>query len=314
MTVLEGEGYLPHHPVLYHQIIHVIRPQRDRKYVDGTLGAGGHAWGILKESSPDGLLLGLDVDPQALDLAKERLAEFGERARMFQASHTTLKQLLDQIGWSLVDGIVLDLGASSMQFDTPERGFSFLQDGSLDMRFDPNNPLTAADIVNTWDERSLADIIFKFGEERRSRQVAKAICQARPLQSTRQLAELVESVVGRAPGTRLHPATRTFQALRIAVNQELTAIEKTIPQAVKVLAPGGRLAVISFHSLEDRIVKNMFRTFSQELRDENHPMAPVLRPALTRLVQRKPFLPTAEEIDRNPRARSAKLRVLEKLS
>jgi len=314
MTVTEGRGALPHHPVLYHEIIHVIRPQRDQKYVDGTLGAGGHAWGLLKESSPDGLLLGLDVDPQALVLAQERLAEFGARAKLFQASHTTLRQQLDQVEWSLVDGIVLDLGASSMQFDTPDRGFSFLQDGPLDMRFDPTNPLTAADLVNTWDERSLAEILYTYGEERRSRQVAKAICHARPFNSTRQLAQLVEQVVGRTPGTKLHPATRTFQALRIAVNQELAAIEKTIPQAVEALAPGGRLAVITFHSLEDRIVKNMFRSFSQDLRDEMHPMAPVLRPAVTRLVQRKPILPTEEEIEQNPRARSAKLRVIEKLS
>ena len=161
MSASEGEDYLPHHPVLYQQIIHVIRPQRDRKYVDGTLGAGGHAWGILNASSPNGLLLGLDVDPQALALADERLAEFGERARLVRASHTTLKQQLNQIGWSQVDGIVLDLGASSMQFDTPDRGFSFLQDGPLDMRFDPKNPLSADDLVNTWDERSLAEILFK---------------------------------------------------------------------------------------------------------------------------------------------------------
>jgi len=314
MSAPEGEDYLPHHPVLYQQIIHIIRPRRERKYVDATLGAGGHAWGILEASSPDGLLLGLDVDPQALALAENRLAEFGARATIVQASHTTLKQQLIRIGWPQVDGIVLDLGASSMQFDTPERGFSFLQDGPLDMRFNPANPLTADDLVNTWDEQSLAKIIFEFGEERRSRQVAKAICQARPLQSTRQLADLVEKVIGRPPGTKLHPATRTFQALRIAVNQELTAIQETIPQAVEVLAPGGRLAVISFHSLEDRIVKNLLRGFSQELRDENHPMAPVLRPALTRLVQRKPFLPDEEEIEKNPRARSAKLRVLEKLA
>jgi 16S rRNA (cytosine1402-N4)-methyltransferase len=314
MTGTEGRKALPHHPVLYQEIIHVIRPQRDQKYVDGTLGAGGHAWGILKESSPDGLLLGLDVDPQALALAKERLAEFGARATLVQASHTTLRQQLDQVEWSLVDGIVLDLGASSMQFDTPDRGFSFLQDGPLDMRFDPNNPMTAADLVNTWDERSLADILFTYGEERRSRQVAKAICLARPFKSTRQLAQLVEQVVGRTPGSKLHPATRTFQALRIAVNQELVAIEKTIPQAVDALAPGGRLAVITFHSLEDRIVKNRFRSYSKDLRDETHPMAPVLRPAVTRLVQRKPILPTGEEIEQNPRARSAKLRVIEKLA
>jgi 16S rRNA (cytosine1402-N4)-methyltransferase len=213
-----------------------------------------------------------------------------------------------------VNGIVIDLGASSMQFDTPERGFSFLHDGPLDMRFDPRSPLTAADIINTWDERSIADVIFKYGEERRSRQVAKAILAVRPLETTRQLAELVAGVVGQQPGVKTHPATRTFQALRIAVNDELGAIETTLPQAVEVLAPGGRLAVITFHSLEDRIVKNIFRDLSRDLRDETHPMAPVIRPAVTRLVQRKPIIPADEEIVKNPRARSAKLRVVEKLN
>jgi 16S rRNA (cytosine1402-N4)-methyltransferase len=289
-----------------------LNPQRDKKYVDATLGAGGHAWGILQGSSPTGMLLGLDLDPQALALAGDRLAEFGKRAILIQASHTSLRRQLEQAGWSQVDGIVIDLGASSMQFDTPERGFSFLHDGPLDMRFDPGSPLTAGDLVNTWDQRSLADVIYKYGEERKSRQIAAAICAARPLSSTRQLADLVAGVVGYPPGSKVHPATRTFQALRIVVNGELDAIEETIPQAVEALAPGGRLAVISFHSLEDRIVKNIFRDFSRDLRDEAHPMAPVIRPAITRLVQRKPLLPTEEEIIKNPRARSAKLRVLEK--
>jgi 16S rRNA (cytosine1402-N4)-methyltransferase len=289
-----------------------LNPQRGKKYVDATLGAGGHAWGILKESSPDGMLLGLDLDPQALALAGERLTEFGGRAILVQASHTSLRKMLDQVGWSQVDGIVLDLGASSMQFDTPERGFSFLHDGPLDMRFDTTAPLTAADLVNTWDQRSLADVIYKYGEEQKSRQVAAAICAARPLTTTKQLSELVAGVVGNPPGSKVHPATRTFQALRIAVNGELDAIEDTIPQAVEALAPDGRLAVISFHSLEDRIVKNLFRDFSRDLRDETHPMAPVIRPAVTRLVQRKPMLPTEDEIVKNPRARSAKLRVVKK--
>lgn len=313
MTAAAGGENLPHLPVLYQQIIPAIQPQRGHKFVDGTVGAGGHAWGLLKESSPDGLLLGLDVDPNALKLAAERLAEFGERATLVHASHITLRQQLDQLGWAQVNGIILDLGASSMQFDSPERGFSFSHDGPLDMRFNPQSPLTAADIINTWDERSLADVIFQYGEERLSRKVARAICQARPLSTTRQLAEVVAGAVGTQPGSKLHPATLTFQALRIAVNQELDAIHKTLPQAVDALAPGGRLAVISFHSLEDRIVKNIFRDLSRELRDETHPMARVIRPAVVRLVQRKPFLAMEEEINENPRARSAKMRVIEKL-
>ncbi len=314
MTSRGGESNLPHQPVLYHQIIHAIQPQRGKKFVDGTVGAGGHAWGLLKESSPDGQLLGLDVDPHAIALAEKHLAEYGQRVVLVRASHTTFLAQLEQLGWERVDGILLDLGASSMQFDSPERGFSFLRDGPLDMRFDPSSPLTAADVVNTWDQHSLADALYKYGEERRSRQVAQAIVRARPLHSTRQLAEIVADVVGSLPGSKLHPATRTFQALRIVVNQELAAIEKTLPQAVEALAPGGRLAVISFHSLEDRIVKQAFRSYSRDLRDESHPMAPVIRPAVARLVQRKPILPTEDEIENNPRARSAKLRVLEKLA
>lgn len=313
MTASSGEDRFPHNPVLYKQIIHAIKPQRGQRYVDATLGAGGHAWGILSGSSPDAKLLGLDVDPQALEIAKDRLAEFGQRAVLVQASHTSLRKQLDRLEWPQVDGIVLDLGASSMQFDTPERGFSFSQDGPLDMRFNPEAVLTAEDIVNTWDQRSLADVIYKYGEERRSRQIARAIVAARPFSTTRQLAELVAKVVGNPPGSKLHPATLTFQALRIAVNDELAAIEKTVPQAVESLSPGGRLAVISFHSLEDRIVKNLFRDYSRELRDENHPMAPVIRPPITRLVHRKPVIPDEEEIEENPRARSAKLRVVERL-
>jgi len=314
MTSRGGESHLPHQPVLYHKIIHAIQPQRGQKFVDGTVGAGGHAWGLLKHSSPDGQLLGLDVDPHAIALAEERLAEFGSRSVLVRSSHTNLLAQLEQLGWMQVDGIVLDLGASSMQFDSPERGFSFLRDGPLDMRFDPSKPLTAADVVNGWDQRSLADALYKYGEERRSRQIAQAIVRARPVQSTHQLAEIVANVIGSPPGSRLHPATRTFQALRIVVNRELDAIEKTLPQAVKALAPGGRLAVIAFHSLEDRIVKHAFRSYSRDLRDESHPMAPVIRPAVARLVHRKPVLPTEDEIEKNPRARSAKLRVLEKLS
>ena len=314
MSASGREAHFPHHPVLYQQIITAIQPKRSGKYVDGTLGAGGHAWGILEASSPDGLLLGLDVDPQALAIADQRLTEFGSRVTLVRASHTSLAEQLANLGWTQVDGIVLDLGASSMQFDTAERGFSFMKDGPLDMRFDPSNPLSAADIINTWDERSLADVIYQYGEERRSRHIAAAIVKARPLETTAQLAEVVEKVLGRPPGSHLHPATRTFQALRIATNQELTAIERTIPQAVEALAPGGRIAVISFHSLEDRIVKNLLRDYSRPLRDENHPMAPEIRPAILKLVSRKPLFPTEEEIAQNPRARSAKLRVAEKLS
>lgn len=313
MTAKTGEENLPHRPVLYQEIIHAIDPARGKKYVDGTLGAGGHAWGILEGSSPDGLLLGLDLDPQAVALARERLSEFSERCSLDHASYTTLSEHLIRLGWDHVDGIVLDLGSSSMQFDTPERGFSFQQDGPLDMRFDPKGPLTAADIVNTWDQESIAEILYRYGEERRSRQIAKAIVQARPLQSTNQLADVVAGAVKGPRKSHLHPATRSFQALRIAVNGELDAIEQVLPLAVEALSSSGRLAVISFHSLEDRIVKHFFRDHSQDERDMNHPLAPVVRSADLKLVNRKPILPGEEEVRSNPRARSAKLRVAEKI-
>ncbi len=303
---------LTHQPVLYHQIIHALRPKSTGRYVDGTLGAGGHAAGLLAGSEPGGQLLGLEVDPQALNLAHQNLAPFGERACLIRASYTSLLDQLAALGWGGVDGILLDLGASSMQFDTPERGFSFLADGPLDMRFDPSNPLTAAEIVNTWPEDELVDVLFRYGEERASRRIARAILQARPVSGTRHLAGIIEKAIGRH-GSH-HPATQTFQALRIAVNGELEALEKTLPMALQALHPGGRLAVISFHSLEDRKVKGFFRLESKDC------ICPPPQPACTcghkasiLEITRRPIMPTEEEVKLNSRARSARLRVAEKL-
>ena len=303
----------PHQPVLYKEIIHALQPYAGGRYVDGTLGAGGHARGILEASVPDGQLLGLDVDPQALALARKILAPYEERVHLAQASYVSLSDQLAQLGWAAVDGIVLDLGASSMQFDTPERGFSFAHDAPLDMRFGPSMPKTAADLVNELPERELADLIYKFGEERESRKIARAIVRARPLHTTRELVAVIETVSPRR-GDRIHPATRTFQALRIAVNEELLSIEKVLPQAVASLGSGGRLAVISFHSLEDRIVKDYFREQSKDL--VNPPYEQIYkeeRKATLKEVNRKPITPSDEEIKSNPRARSAKLRIVEKL-
>jgi 16S rRNA (cytosine1402-N4)-methyltransferase len=288
-------------------------------YVDGTLGAGGHAWGILDASSPDGRLLGLDVDPQALALAQEKLAPFGERVTVVQASYTTLAEQLKALGWQAVDGILLDLGVSSMQLDTPERGFSFLADAALDMRFDPRNPRTAAELVNELPERELADILFQYGEERNARQVARAIIRARPLSSTRQLAEVVaRATSGGASG--IHPATRTFQALRIAVNEELEKLETVLPLAVSALRlataerPAGRLAVIAFHSLEDRLVKQYFRREGRDcLCPPRQPICTCGHRAILRELNRQPIRPQEEEIRQNPRARSARLRIVERL-
>jgi 16S rRNA (cytosine1402-N4)-methyltransferase len=303
---------LPHQPVLYQQIIHALRPKSTGRYVDGTLGAGGHAASLLAGSEPGGLLLGLEVDPQALDLAHQTLAPFGERACLMRASYTSLPGQLVSLGWECVDGILLDLGASSMQFDTPRRGFSFLADGPLDMRFDPSNPLTAAEIVNTWPEDELVEVLFRYGEERASRRIARAILQARPVSGTRHLAAVIEKAVGRH-GSH-HPATQTFQALRIAVNGELEALEKILPMAVQALCPGGRLAVISFHSLEDRKVKEYFRLESRDCNcPPRQPVCTCGHKASILEITRRPITPTEEEVNLNSRARSAKLRVAEKL-
>jgi 16S rRNA (cytosine1402-N4)-methyltransferase len=277
------------------------------------LGAGGHARGIMEASAPDGQLLGLDVDPQALAIARRYLAPYENRIHLAQASYTSLSTQLAQLGWEAVDGLLLDLGASSMQFDTPERGFSFLQDAPLDMRFGPQIPQTAADLVNKSSERELADLIFQYGEERNSRKIARAIVKARPIHTTRELVAAIASVSPRR-GDRLHPATRTFQALRIAVNDELTSIQEVLPQVVAALKPGGRFAVISFHSLEDRLVKDYLREQSKDR--INPPYERIYeeeRKATLKEVNRKPIMPSEEEIQNNPRARSAKLRIAEKL-
>ena len=304
---------VPHQPVLYQEIIHALQPRRAGRYVDGTVGAGGHARGILEASAPDGQLLGLDLDPQALAIARETLAPYEHRIHLAQASYTSLSAQLRQLGWDAVDGIVLDLGASSMQFDTSARGFSFQHNAPLDMRFGPQAAQTAAAIVNTYSETELADLIYEYGEERDSRKIARAIVKARPLHTTRELVAVIEAVSPRR-GDRLHPATRTFQALRIAVNDELASIKEVLPQAVAGLRPGGRIAVISFHSLEDRIVKEYFREQSKDLVNPPYEkLYDVERKAIIKEVNRKPIQPSEEETKNNSRARSAKLRIAEKI-
>ena len=283
--------------------------------MDGTVGAGGHAWGILQASQPDGRLLGLDLDPQALELARQRLAEFGERVSLVQASYATLSEQISRIGWEGANGILLDLGLSSMQLDTAARGFSFAVDAPLDMRFSPQNPVSAADLVNKLPERDLANLIFRYGEERRSRQIARAIVQSRPINTTRQLAEIVLRASGsERRKSHLHPATRTFQALRIEVNQELENLQSVLPQAVSALLPGGRLAIIAFHSLEDRIVKQFFQRESRDcICPPSQPVCTCGHQAVLKILTRSPIRPTEEETALNPRARSAVLRIAEKL-
>ena len=281
--------------------------------MDGTIGAGGHAWGILQASSPDSQLLGLDLDPQALELAKEKLAEYGERALLVRASYTTLLEQLEALKWQQVDGILLDLGLSSMQLETPERGFSFQMEAPLDMRFDPAGKTSAADLVNQLDEASLADLLFRYGEEHRSRQVARAIVSARPITTTTQLASVVVKVTSGGK-SGIHPATRTFQALRIAVNGELDAIEGTLPQTLMALRPGGRLAIIAFHSLEDRLIKQFMRKESRDcICPPRQPVCTCGHKATLREITSKPVRPQENEIQRNVRSRSARLRVAERI-
>jgi 16S rRNA (cytosine1402-N4)-methyltransferase len=302
-----------HQPVLYHATLDALQLRSNGRVIDATVGAGGHAAGILETTAPDGYLLGLDADPTALDLARTRLARFGARAKLIHANFGDLEPVARREGFDQVDGILFDLGLSSLQVDDASRGFSFQRDGPLDMRFDPSHGPNAADLINTLPERELADLLWCYGEERAARRIARAIVVSRPIETTGQLAGIVARIVRGRPGH--HPATRTFQAIRIAVNRELDALERALPQAVNLLRPGGRLAVISFHSLEDRRVKDFFR---QESRDcicpPDLPVCTCHHRATLKSVTRRPIEPSSDEVSQNPRSRSAKLRVAERLS
>jgi 16S rRNA (cytosine1402-N4)-methyltransferase len=312
---LKPMSSLEHIPVLLTEVLEGLQIHSGGVYIDGTVGGGGHAVAILERIAPDGRLLGLDRDPQAVARAKKRLADFHESVQIIHAPYTRLEALARQHGFVPADGVLLDLGFSTLQIDDPARGFAFRFDGPLDMRYNPSGDApTAADLVNTLPEVELADLLWRYGEERHSRRIARAIGRSRPLETTQQLAEVILAEVGRGPDDRIHPATRTFQALRIAVNHELEMLEAVLPQAVSVLRPGGRLAVIAFHSLEDRIVKHFFKREEQDCICP--PELPVCRcdhEATLRVLTRKPLRPSDEEVSENPRSRSARLRVIEKL-
>jgi 16S rRNA (cytosine1402-N4)-methyltransferase len=307
-----------HEPVLYQETLFYLRPSPGGKYIDGTVGAGGHTSGLLALSEPDGRVLGMDRDAEAVAYCRQRLASTGRRLTLIQANYTDMVNVAQRFGFTEVSGILLDLGLSSRQLAATDRGFSFRSDGPLDMRFDRTKGKTAADLLNTLDETALAEILWRYGELPQSRNLARAIVEARPIRTTRQLVEIAEKNVRGRPrrgAGRLHPATRLFQALRIAVNDELGALENVLPDAVGLLQPSGRLAVISFHSLEDRLVKNFMRDQSREC--VCPPEAPICtcdaRPTL-RLVSRKAIKPSEDEIAANPRSRSARLRVAEKVA
>lgn len=308
-----GDNF-PHQPVLYQEVLGALAPQTGKSYLDGTVGAGGHAEGILTASAPQGRLLGLDLDPEALAITRQRLFAFQDRVILRQASYRDAAAVLEEIGWGPVDGILLDLGVSSMQLDRPNRGFSFRESGPLDMRFNPAGGTSAADLVNLLDEKSLADLIYEYGEERYSRRIARAIVSARPFQTTGELAALIKKAVPAGYDPHIHPATRTFQALRIATNQELETISQALPALTECLAPGGKIAIISFHSLEDRLTKQFFKQESKDcICPPSQPICTCGHKATLKVLTRKPISATEEEMRRNPRSRSAKLRVAEKI-
>ncbi len=304
----------PHRSVFLDEAVAALAVQPDGMYVDGTLGAAGHATRVLEESAPEGRLLGLDADPAALELARSRLAPFGERAVLVHSNYRRMAEVATERGFVPADGVLLDLGLSSMQLDEWDRGFSFRRDEPLDMRFDPTSGSSAAELVNSLPEEELARVLWEYGEEPASRRIARAVARSeQPITTTGQLAELVASSVGRPRG-RTHPATRTFQALRILVNDELGALEDGLRAAVGILRPGGRLVVISFHSLEDRIVKNYIRDESAEcVCPPRQPVCTCAHTPTLRLVRRKADKPGAVETQENPRSRSARLRVAEKV-
>jgi 16S rRNA (cytosine1402-N4)-methyltransferase len=301
-----------HVPVMVGEVAEWLRPRPGARLVDATLGGGGHAAALLA-AAPGAELLGLDRDPVALARARERLGDAGGRVVLRQARFAELSAVLAELGWDGADGIVLDLGTSSLQLDDPARGFSFQTEGPLDMRMDPAAPLTAATIVNEWDETALAGAIREYGEEPRARALARAIVRARPLRTTAELARVVSRVLGRGrPG--LNPATRTFQAIRIAVNDELGELDRFLADGWRLLRPRGRLAVLAYHSLEDRRVKESFRRWAADcLCPPRTPRCMCGWSSRVRLLVRRPLRPTPGEVAANPRARSARLRVVERL-
>jgi 16S rRNA (cytosine1402-N4)-methyltransferase len=309
----------PHIPVLLSAVLESLLPEGRmmERIIDGTLGAGGHTRALLEAGARE--VLGMDRDPVALAIAAENLAGFEGRAHIVHGSYATMGEQCRALGWAGVDAILLDLGVSSMQLDTPDRGFAFAKDGPLDMRFDPAGERpSAAELVNNLDAAELADLFYKYGEERHGRLLATAIVRARPFERTGELARVIEAAMPRPRGKQkretksIHPATRIFQALRIAANDELGELERALPVAIDLLEPGGRLAVISFHSLEDRIVKQTFRKAAEEIVSPPG-MQLEEKAAVVRALTRKPVVADAAEIADNPRSRSAKLRVVGKL-
>lgn len=317
MNIPANEAESLHTSVLLEETLHFLSVLSGKTYVDATLGMGGHAQAILE--NPGTEIIGIDQDEDAIRLAGKRLERFGDRVKLVKSNFSAIKEILSTLQIEKIDGLIVDLGVSSLQLDSEERGFSFRSDAPLDMRMDRGGGDTAADLLAELSEEDIANIIYRFGEERFSRRIARRIVERRkagePVTTTKQLAELVERSVKRSPKDKIHPATRTFQALRIAVNREIEILEDFINDAVDVLSPGGRLVVISFHSLEDRIVKQTFQKLAGKcLCPPRIPQCVCGAAKKIEILTRKPVIAGDSEIDENPRARSAKLRAAQRSS
>lgn len=298
-----------HVPVLLNEAVDALQIRPGGRYIDCTVGEGGHVAAVLEHG---GSVLGIDADPKAIEIAQDRLRPYGDMAILINNNYADLEQIASAAGFNPAQGILFDLGVSSLQLADARRGFSFQLDAPLDMRFDPHQKLTAATVVNTFSERDLADIIKRYGEERRSRDIARSIVANRPLNTTIQLASVVAKTMGRRG--RIHPATKTFQALRIFVNQELERLKAALKQAVNILEARGRLVVISFHSLEDRLVKEFFNMESRDcICPPRTPICICNHRASLKLITRKVIKPSPVEVQTNPRSRSAKMRVAERI-
>jgi 16S rRNA (cytosine1402-N4)-methyltransferase len=304
-------SYTVHIPVMQKEVIEALAVQPGGRYIDCTAGTGGHASAILKHSSPGGQLLGIDADPSAVEMARKRLAGYGSSVLISNDNFVNLESVCHKYDFMPVHGILLDLGLSSLQLNDNGRGFSFQYTAPLDMRFSPDQEITAADIVNKYSEAELARIIRDYGEETSSHRIAKYIINERPISTTIELAKVVEQAVGFRG--RIHPATKTFQALRIAVNNELEHLESTLRQAVNLLGFEGRLVVISYHSLEDRIVKQFMQHEAKDcICPPEAPACNCHHTASLKLINKKVITPSVEEVSHNPRSRSAKLRIAER--
>ena len=313
------EAEFSHLPVMGREVVELLLPAPGGLFVDCTVGGGGHA-ALLLDARPDVRVLGLDRDADAVAAARSRLGRFGDRAQVVHGGFERLAELVERHGQGeQVMGILMDLGVSSPQLDRPERGFSYRFDAPLDMRMDAKQELTASDVVNGYDEATLATVISQYGEERFARRIAHAIVAARPIQSTRELAEIVRDAIPAATRRRgPHPARRTFQAIRMEVNRELPNLAEGLNDSVHVVGPQGRVLVLAYHSLEDRMVKERFAEWSgadpaADAIPRKLPVAPAKKPALVRLLTRRPLRPRADEVAANPRAESARLRAVERL-